>query len=298
MILDYEYFKNLLNKKLFENSYSNLLWKIAESPDRYVGIFRPTKPKTKLIQNITQSHEIRFGDALEYLFEKYFEAEGFNLLPKRIRNIEEKEYDIDQLFAKGNTIFMIEQKVRDDHDSTKKVGQFNNFENKYYELTKKYPNYEIIPIMWFIDNSLRKNRKYYLSEMQKMATDYGCKNHLFYGDEIFGKRGGISDFNLEIWTEMLYYLENWKNTLPDMPEINFDLKSDVVFNEIKNLPPIVFRKIFNNKDVIQQIFPIIFPTGETLDLLKVYFQNKEEKIYKTLAIMISSVNKSFNEINL
>ena len=60
-----------------------------------------------------------------------------------------------------------------------------------------------------------------------------------------------------------------------MPEINFDLKSDVVFNEIKNLPPpIVFRKIFNNKDVIQQIFPIIFPTGETLDLLKVYFQNK------------------------
>lgn len=86
-----------------------------------------------------------------------------------------------------------------------------------------------------------------------------------------------------------------------MPEINFDLKSDVVFNEIKNLPPpppIVFRKIFNNKDVIQQIFPIIFPTGETLDLLKVYFQNKEEKIYKTLAIMISSVNKSFNEINL
>ena len=97
---------------------------------------------------------------------------------------------------------------------------------------------------------------------------------------------------------MLHYLENWKNTLPDMPEINFDLKSDVVFNEIKNLPPIVFRKIFNNKDVIQQIFPIIFPTGETLDLLKVYFQNKEEKIYKTLAIMISSANKSFNEINL
>ena len=88
-----------------------MLQKIAESPDRYVGIFRPTKPKTKLIQNITQSHEIRFGDALEYLFEKYFEAEGFNLLPKRFRNIEEKEYNIDQLFAKGNTIFMIEQKV-------------------------------------------------------------------------------------------------------------------------------------------------------------------------------------------
>lgn len=84
MILEYEYFKNFLNKKLFKNNYNDLFSKIAESPDRYVGIFRPTKPKTKLIQNITQSHEIRFGDALKFLFEKYFEAKGFYPLSKKI----------------------------------------------------------------------------------------------------------------------------------------------------------------------------------------------------------------------
>ncbi|MBQ6682598.1 MAG: hypothetical protein IJM74_00640, partial [Bacteroidales bacterium] len=76
MILEYDFFKSQLNSKLFEDSYSDLLRKIAENPERYIGLFRPTKPKTKLIQNITQSHEIRFGDALEYIFERYFEACG------------------------------------------------------------------------------------------------------------------------------------------------------------------------------------------------------------------------------
>ncbi|ATA88572.1 hypothetical protein CAPN001_09920 [Capnocytophaga stomatis] len=289
MILEYEYFKNLLNQKLFEDSYSDLLRKIAENPDRYIGIFRPTKPKTKLIQNITQSHEIRFGDALEYLFEKYFQTVGFTLLPKRFRNSQDKEYNIDQLFSDGNTIFMIEQKVRDDHDSTKKVGQFNNFESKYFELTQLYPTHKIVPIMWFIDDSLRKNRKYYLSELEKMANDYDCENYLFYGEEIFGEKGGITTFDFSIWQEVLQYLEIWKNTLPDMPEINFDHKANEVFEEIKNLPPIVFRKIFGNEEVVQQIFPIIFPTGETLNLLQNYFQSKADKIYNTLAMTLQDV---------
>ncbi|MDO5760742.1 MAG: restriction endonuclease, partial [Bacteroidota bacterium] len=129
MILDYEYFKQCLNERLFQNSYSDLIRKIAENPERYVGLFRPTKAKTKLIQNITQSHEIRFGDALEFIFEKYFESTGFELRNKRIL-FNEKELNIDLLFSKENSLYMIEQKVRDDHDSTKKVGQFNNFENK------------------------------------------------------------------------------------------------------------------------------------------------------------------------
>ena len=152
MILNYEYFKASLNSKLFEDSYSDLLRKIAENPERYIGIFRPTKPKTKLIQNITQSHEIRFGDALEFIFERYFEASGFQLHTKRFRTLDDTELSIDQLFSNGNVLYMIEQKVRDDHDSTKKVGQFDNFENKYFALSQRYPNYEIRPFMWFIDD--------------------------------------------------------------------------------------------------------------------------------------------------
>ena len=103
MILEYDAFVNKLNETLFEGSSADLLSKIVSSPDRYVGIFRPTKPKTKLIQNITQSHEIKFGDALENIFEDYFRALGFEMLPKRLSAREtkdNKDYDIDQLFKK------------------------------------------------------------------------------------------------------------------------------------------------------------------------------------------------------
>jgi len=100
MILEYEYFKNSFNNKLFEDSYSDLLRKIADNPERYIGLFRPTKPKTKLIQNITQSHEIRFGDALEFIFEQYFAASGFHIHEKRFHTDDGIELSIDQLFSK------------------------------------------------------------------------------------------------------------------------------------------------------------------------------------------------------
>lgn len=286
MILKYNYFKDSLNSKLFEDSYSDLIRKISENPERYIGLFRPTKPKTKLIQNITQSHEIRFGDALEFIFERYFEAVGFKLHTKRFRIQDDTELSIDQLFSKGKKLYMIEQKVRDDHDSTKKVGQFDNFENKYFALTQRYNGYKIIPIMWFIDDSLTKNRNYYLKRMQSMSADYECEPLLFYGETMFAE---IGDFDVEIWNETLLYLERWKETLPDMPEINFDNNAQVVFDEIKDLPPLIYRKLFNNEEVIRQIFPIIFPQGVVLNMLCDYFSSKKDAIYHNLANMALAV---------
>lgn len=286
MILDYEYFKHCLNTRLFKDSYSDLIRKIAENSERYIGLFRPTKPKTKLIQNITQSHEIRFGDALEFIFEKYFEQVGFNLHNKRIF-FNEKELNIDLLFSKGNILYMIEQKVRDDHDSTKKVGQFNNFENKYYALSLVYQKFKIIPIMWFVDDSLKKNQNFYLQEMQKLQSDYECNCYLFYGEELFYE--GFSGFDIAIWQEILDYLEKWKKDLPDMPEINFDKNANNVFEEIKDLSPTIYRKLLTNQSILVEIFPIIFPEKKVLHLLYYYFKQKDEPIYNTLAKYIEKL---------
>lgn len=52
-IMSYENFKDNLNKRLFEGSRKVLLENIADNPDRFIGLFRPTKPKTKIIQNLT-----------------------------------------------------------------------------------------------------------------------------------------------------------------------------------------------------------------------------------------------------
>lgn len=290
MIVDFDFFKNRLNEKLFESSYSDLLRKIADNPERYIGIFRPTKPKTKLIQNITQSHEIRFGDALEDMFELYFERIGFQLMTKRFRIESGEELSIDQLFSKDETIYLIEQKVRDDHDSTKKKGQFDNFVNKYEAIHRRNLGQKVVPIMWFIDDSLTKNRRYYQDEMKKMANDYGCTPYLFYGETMFAEKGGIADFPIKMWKEILTHLENWKETLPEMPEINFDKNAENVFDEIKDLPTNIFRKLFDNQDIIEQIFPIIFPEGKVLKLLQHYFLDKNyEHIYFSLAVKIGKV---------
>lgn len=286
MILSYQYFVDVFNQKLFEDSYCDLLKKIAQNPERYIGLFRPTKPKTKLIQNITQSHEIRFGDALETIFEEYFRSTGFDVLQKRFV-YKNKELNIDQLIRKDDNIYLIEQKVRDDHDSTKKVGQFDNFERKYHAISQMYPNCDIIPIMWFIDDSLVKNRNYYLSQMESMGNDYLCTPRLFYGEDMFTE---IDCFSTEIWEEVICYLDRWKNTLPDMPEVNFDLNVDDVYNEIKSLEPIVFRKLFTNSDIVNQIFPIIFPEGKVLRKLLLHFEaHKGPSVYRSIVSYIIDI---------
>jgi Mg2+ and Co2+ transporter CorA len=67
--MEYKFFRNILNKQIFESSKSDLLEKLSKYPERYIGLFRPTKPKAKILQNLLQSNEIRFGDALEIIFE-------------------------------------------------------------------------------------------------------------------------------------------------------------------------------------------------------------------------------------
>ncbi|MBR1626867.1 MAG: hypothetical protein IJ681_06955 [Bacteroidales bacterium] len=116
--------------------------------------------------------------------------------------------------------------------------------------------------------------------MQKLQKDYGCMPYLFYGEQLF--KSNLEYFDIEIWNETLLYLEQWKNNLPDMPEINFDKNATAVFNEIKDLSPTVYRKLFTNNDIIKQIFPIIFSENKVLWLLYDYFKQQDGQIYITL----------------
>ena len=80
---------------------------MSKYPERYTGIFRSTLPKDKLIQNISQSHEINFGDAMEILIEDIFCLYEYTSLQKKytIRNGDTLSYD--QLFSLNNRIIFI-----------------------------------------------------------------------------------------------------------------------------------------------------------------------------------------------
>ena len=278
IIMNYNKFKQIFNETIFEKSKADLLEKVSKYPTRYIGLFRPTKPKAKILQNLLQSHEIRFGDAFEIAIEEYLKLKGCEILQKKFHLENGDSLNIDQCFKKGDKVYFIEQKVRDDHDSTKKRGQIQNFEKKLDLMLTKYSENELIGIFYFIDPDLVKNKNFYAAELHKMTTDYNIETQIFYGKPLFDYLG-YSD----IWEEILAYLKEWKKEIADLPEINFDLEAEETFEEIKNLKPAVFRQLFANDEVFEQIVKTLFPENKTLNLLLDYFEKQNGTIYRTLA---------------
>ncbi len=279
MILDFEKFSEILNKEIFEESKAILIIKMAQNPDRYLGIFRPTKPKAKILQNLLQSHEIRFGNAFEVLIWEYLKKFNYEILDKQFISSTGEKLMVDQCFRKNNDFYFMEQKIRDDHDSTKKRGQIQNFEKKLNEVINKYGESNLSGIFYFIDPDLKKNKNYYEGELEKISKDYGIHLYLQYGKELFEFLG-----HSEIWEEILNYLKKWKANIPDLPEINFDLDAQSSFKEIKDINPTIFRTILENDELFNDIFLILFPEKKTLGLLLDYFKvkSREKKIYNTL----------------
>ncbi|NLZ33353.1 MAG: restriction endonuclease, partial [Clostridiales bacterium] len=116
MFLSYEYFKKKLEDKIVsgEDFYVQLLQTVIDNPNRYTGIFRVTNAKTKLVQNVTQSHEIKFGDFMEDIVTDYIALLGYTNLQKNIGADDNGDVlNTDQLFLdKSNNLYLVEQKIR------------------------------------------------------------------------------------------------------------------------------------------------------------------------------------------
>jgi len=291
--MDYNTFCGILNKHIFEGEKKELLRKLAERPERFVGLFRPTKPGAKILQHLLQSHEIRFGDAMEELISEFLRDWGFKVLPKIIipdPSNPKKKLDIDQYFTDGETYYFIEQKVRDDHDSTKKRGQISNFETKLEYLYRKHGQ-NLMGIMYFIDPDLVKNKNYYIEELNKMEDTYGVELHLLYGKDLF-----VFFDKLSIWNDLLSWLTQWKDSLPELPEINFDINPQNSFNEIKDLEIRFWRKILEKEKLWEEgIMLAIFRNGATLKMLFEFFSGKPERAYRKLAEMIKQKMEEYYE---
>lgn len=285
-IIKYEEFRNFFNDYIFEKSKIKLLKSISDTPERYVGIFRPTKPKGKILQNLFQSHEIKFGDAMEIIIERYLTLKKCEQLEKNYVHIDGSKLNIDQCFRNNNVIYVVEQKLRDDHDSSKIRGQVLNFEKKLSTLQSNYPNDRIEGVMYFVDPYLKKNTNYYLDVFKKISSDYKTEVNLFYGSEFFN----YLNFS-DVWEEIIEHLTKWREGIPELPKINFDSAPKSSFEEIKNMSPADYRRLFDNYEALVDIYRILFPKCATLRLLYDYFLKQEAKIYKTLAEKLDKVIK-------
>jgi hypothetical protein len=264
--MKYEKFSSILNTGLFANAKVNLLESIAKSPQRYVGLFRSTKPSAKMRQNLSQSQEIKFGDAFEEIIKAYIAEYGYTNLERDIKDKNGNSFNIDQYFSLPGGHIFIEQKVRDDHDSTKKQGQISNFEKKLDILLTLHTKSELTGIFYFIDPSFNKNKNYYSREINRLKDTKHKNLYLFYGQELFAHLQ-----HSETWSEICDYLEIWRENIPDFPDTNFDLDPVSTLSEIKNLDPILYRKIFEDRDLFRSTIENIFPTRATLKLLLIFF---------------------------
>lgn len=259
-IMEYNEFIDELKLVIYKNSKANLIKKIASNSDRYVGVFRPTSPESKLIQNITQSHEISFGNFIEAIITKYLGKFCTNISKKA--TYKNKKLLYDQLFEYENKIIMVEQKMRDDHDSSNKEGQFGKILKKISYLKENYPDKEIVAIFWFVDKSLMKNKNYYLDEISK-NKNLNVEIKLFYGEEFLKYIG-----KEEIWNEMIEYLIRWKKSEDNKIELDFEENWEETKKELlDNVPKTSWEKILSNEEVVNKILPVLFPTGKYKEIL-------------------------------
>lgn len=273
MILTYDYFVKKLNEKIKSDAdfYYELLVNVIDNPHRYTGIFRLSNAKTKLVQNVTQSREIKFGDFMEDIVTMYIDKMGYTNLNKSIGTDEEgNALSADQVFINGDTVYLIEQKIRDDHDSTKKRGQYDNFRKKYTLLEKKYPDKKVNASMWFIDGSLVKNKKYYIAESQKENSPRRVLN-VFYGEALFSQ---LFD-RPNVWEELTSYLQKNKlernNEILTIPDFDTSDEMLVALKRLKKENAGKYRKLISDKPEYIQLRTELFTNNINLNRVKEEF---------------------------
>lgn len=266
MYITYDDFCELLTKYIQggDDFYQTLLKTVIENPTRYCGLFRLSNAKTKLIQNVTQSTEIKFGDMIEDMVTEYLKKLGFTNFEKNLgKDFNGDVLNVDQYFTDGNTIYMVEMKIRDDHDSTKKRGQYGNFQKKVALIQSKNPNKHLNASMWFVDDGLVKNKNYYAAEMSK-ETYQNCELHLYYGGEFFESLNAI-----DAWNEIKYNLKNYRirNSKQDVEIPDFGTSPKILDGLVK-LPNRLWNKLMSSQEKYVLLREELFGNGDNIEKAK------------------------------
>ncbi len=264
VIISYDEFYNLLSKH-FQNGddfYLSLLQTVINNPSRYSGLFRLSNAKSKIIQNITQSREIKFGDIIEQITTEYIERLGYQNFNKNLGTDSKGDVLVaDQFFTDGEIIYLVEMKIRDDHDASKKRGQYDNFKRKILRIKNLYPNQHIDASMWFVDNSLVKNKKYYLQEMITENFD-NTSLHLYYGGEFFATLRGGSD----AWNELITILREYRHLHANSSDVEVpDFgTSKQIYDALLKLPQKYWDKLMSDKSEYVILREELFSSGDNL----------------------------------
>lgn len=257
--MDYQGFAAILNYHLLSSERHKMLDVLTRHPERFVGAFRPHKPESKLVQYLLSSRGIKFGDAIEEALQEMLADQGYQLQDPHIA----AGLECDQYFLSpdGERAFLIEQKMRDDHNSTKRVGQWENFREKVEVLFQRHGR-KLVAAMYFVDPEMSKNKPYYERELDALRSDLGLPSiHLWYGGDLFERLGLGED-----WDRLKRWLKQWRADLPVFPELNCETED--ALDEIRKLAredPQLWDRFARCRELWEEsIVRKLFPTGKGL----------------------------------
>ncbi|MBA7469237.1 hypothetical protein ES707_04503 [subsurface metagenome] len=270
--MEYSDFRDILNKTLLGGERVQLFERMAKNPERFVGLFRPSISRQKLLQNILQNREIRFGDVMERVFDKWLAEYGYEMLDPQITS----ELRCDLYFlAPDKHAYLVEMKMRDDHDSTKRRGQWNNFELKVKILHREYGS-ELTAIFYFVDPALSKNRNFYSANCEELRRDLQLDTILlWYGSQLFEHLTKAED-----WDLLLDFLYEWKRELTETEMLN--MESTDALKELSSLDIQVWERIANTKAFWDESFiRTLFPSGNGLRQIASEIESRRPSLVTT-----------------
>lgn len=206
----------IFNKRIITSIIVNLINNYSKNSDKWFNKFTPPFSKETRIKGfLSQSSNIKFGDAWEEAVRLLLERKGYKHMSytidssKFIPDVKKKSLQYDIHVEKDGIIYVGELKMRDNHDSTKKTGQLQDLHNKIIVSYKKYSPQKIIGFELFLDPSLKANGKSILKELNQLDENIIPKNnralHVFYGAEFFNSL----HFKHE-WEELTSLIQEWR----------------------------------------------------------------------------------------
>lgn len=277
------------NSIVYKDVLKKLILNLELNPNRFISKFTGLSIENKIRKFLMQSIEIKVGMATEEILKILFEAKGYKLEEKSII-VNGKRTEIDLLFKKRNKFILIELKMRDDHDSTKQQVMIQDFNNKIKYLNDIHGK-NLKAILYFVDDGIKRNKKFYLTEIDKLQDKYPIEICLLYGKELFE-----NEKQIELWDVLEEYFEkkNSSDIIIDYDGENNEY-SETSFGEIKDIPINVWLNLLNNDVIATKVLPIIFPStnvGGVLNLLRLYFKEKYKELW------YESISKSYNKAYL
>lgn len=276
---NYERLNQKMNSYVPTNFVKTTLKKLANDSSRLLGSLHANSFELGSIVSYGYSRNNSYGNAIESVFSTILEDNGWKIEPTKyyLDNVDKnklkvhvpsnkKSIAVDQVFSNDNYFVFIEQKIRDDHDTSKAPGQFENYELKFRILNEIVSDKTVIGIMWMIDSDFSRNKKFYENDehMGKMKKEFDGRNYLVYGKEIDDILNKYASSDKEYFDTFNSFLKLWHSKTSAVPELNFDRFAHSVSNALDSLNEKELVELFTNNRIIQEAFPIIFPNRESL----------------------------------